>query len=127
MDKRTKFILDENEIPTQWYNILADMPEPMPPVLHPGTGKPIGPADLAPLFPMELIKQEVSQERWIDVPEEVRDVYKLWRPTNLFRAYRLEKALVSERLAAGVIRCTACSAVHRTPSGDYSHRWYGNR
>jgi len=93
MDKQTKFTLGENEIPTQWYNIQADLPEPLPPPLHPGTGQPIGPADLAPLFPMELIKQEVSQERWIDVPEEVREVYRLWRPTNLFRAYRLEKAL----------------------------------
>jgi len=90
---RTKFTLDENEIPTQWYNILADLPEPLPPVLHPGTGKPIGPDDLAPLFPMELIKQEMSPERWIDIPDEVRDVYKLWRPTTLFRAHRLEKAL----------------------------------
>ena len=93
MDKRTKFILDEDEIPARWYNILADLPEPMPPVLHPGTGKPIGPDDLAPLFPMELIKQEVSTERWFDIPEEVRDIYRLWRPTPLFRAHRLEKAL----------------------------------
>jgi len=93
MDKKTKFILDEKEIPSQWYNIQADLPEPMPPVLHPGTGKPVGPEDLAPLFPMELIKQEVSTERWFDIPEEVRDVYKLWRPTTLFRAHRLEKAL----------------------------------
>ncbi len=93
MNKQTKFLLDENDMPTQWYNIQADLPEPLPPVLHPGTGKPIGPADLAPLFPMELIKQEVSTERWIDIPEEVRDVYRMWRPTNLFRARRLEKAL----------------------------------
>jgi len=93
MDKQTKFVLDESEIPTQWYNIQADLPEPLPPVLHPGTGKPIGPQDLAPLFPMELIKQEVSTERWIDIPEEVRDIYRLWRPTTLFRAHRLEKAL----------------------------------
>ena len=93
MDSRTKFTLDENEIPTQWYNIQADFPEPLPPILHPGTGKPIGPEDLAPLFPMELIKQEVSTERWIDIPEEVHDIYRLWRPTTLFRAHRLEKAL----------------------------------
>ena len=93
MDKQTKFVLDESEIPTQWYNIQADFPEPLPPVLHPGTGKPIGPQDLAPLFPMELIKQEVTAERWIDIPEEVRDIYTLWRPTTLFRAHRLEKAL----------------------------------
>jgi tryptophan synthase beta chain len=93
MAERTKFMLDESRIPTQWYNIQADLPKPLPPVLHPGTGKPIGPQDLAPLFPMELIKQEVSTQRWIDIPDEVRDIYRLWRPTNLFRAYRLEKAL----------------------------------
>lgn len=91
--KRTKFILDEKEMPVVWYNILADLPEPLPPVLHPATGKPIGPDDLAPLFPMALIKQEVSTERYIEIPEEVRDVYKLWRPTILHRAYKLEKAL----------------------------------
>jgi tryptophan synthase beta chain len=93
MAERTKFTLDESRIPTQWYNIQADLPKPLPPVLHPGTGKPIGPQDLAPLFAMELIKQEVSTQRWIDIPDEVRDIYRLWRPTNLFRAYRLEKAL----------------------------------
>lgn len=93
MDKRTKFLLDEEEIPESWYNIQADLPEPLPPVLHPATGKPIKPDDLAPLFPMELIKQEVSTERWIEIPEEVREIYKLWRPTPLFRAHRLEKAL----------------------------------
>ena len=93
MSKRTKFTLDESKIPDQWYNILADMPEPLPPPLHPGTGQPVGPDDLAPLFPMELIKQEMSPEQWIDIPEEVRDVYRLWRPTTLFRAHRLEKAL----------------------------------
>src|SRR5207245_7543164 len=83
----------EKDIPTKWYNIQADLKSPLPPVLHPGTGKPIGPQDLAPLFPMELIKQEVSQERWIEIPEEVRDVLRLWRPSPLFRARRLEKAL----------------------------------
>ena len=93
MGKRVKYTLDEKEIPTQWYNILADLPEPLPPPLHPGTGQPVGPEDLAPLFPMELIKQEMSPERWIDVPDEVRDVYRMWRPTTLYRARRLEKAL----------------------------------
>ncbi len=90
---RTKFLLDESQMPRAWYNIQADLPTPVPAVLHPGTGQPIGPADLAPLFPMEIIKQEVSQERYIDIPEEVMDVYKLWRPTPLYRAHRLEKAL----------------------------------
>jgi tryptophan synthase beta chain len=87
------FFLDQKDMPTQWYNVLADMPEPMPPYLHPMTKKPLGPEDLAPLFPMELIKQEVSTERWIDIPEEVQDVYRTYRPTVLHRAYRLEKAL----------------------------------
>ena len=90
---RTKFTLDEKDIPTKWYNIQADLKTPAPPVLHPGTKQPIGPPDLAPLFPMELIKQEVSQHRWIEIPDEIRDVYRLWRPSPLFRARRLEKAL----------------------------------
>jgi tryptophan synthase beta chain len=91
--ERTKFLLNEKDMPTKWYNIQADLPEPLPPYLHPGTKKPLGPADLAPLFPMELIKQEVSQERYIEIPEEVQDIYHLWRPTILHRAYRLEKYL----------------------------------
>src|SRR5216110_1443773 len=90
---RTKFLLDEKDIPSKWYNIQADFKTPAPPVIHPGTKQPIGPQDLAPLFPMELIKQEVSQERWIEIPEEVRDVLRLWRPSPLHRAHRLEKAL----------------------------------
>jgi tryptophan synthase beta chain len=90
---RTKFLLEEKNMPTRWYNIQADLPKPLPPMLHPGTKQPLGPADLAPLFAMELIKQEVSQERYIDIPDEVLEVYKLWRPTILHRAYRLEKAL----------------------------------
>jgi tryptophan synthase beta chain len=90
---RTKFLLDENDIPKAWYNIQADLPKPLPPVMHPGTGKPIGPQDLAVLFPMELIKQEVSQERFIEIPEPVLDVYKMFRPSPLIRARRLEKIL----------------------------------
>jgi tryptophan synthase beta chain len=89
----TKFLLEERDIPAEWYNIQADLPTPAPPVLHPGTKQPIGPQDLAPLFPMELIKQEVSQERWIPIPDAIRDVYRLWRPSPLFRARRLEDAL----------------------------------
>ncbi len=91
--EQVKFILDEKEIPQYWYNIQADLPEPLPPSLHPGTKKPLMPEDLAPLFPMELIKQEVSTERYIEIPDEVRSIYRLWRPTTLFRARRLEKAL----------------------------------
>ena len=93
MRDEKKILLTEKEMPTQWYNIQADLPKPMPPVLHPGTGKPIGPGDLAPLFPMGLIQQEVSQERFIDIPEEVQDIYKIWRPTPLVRARRWEKEL----------------------------------
>jgi tryptophan synthase beta chain len=89
----TKYILPESELPSRWYNIAADLPKAPPPPLHPGTHQPIGPADLAPLFPMELIKQEVSTERYIEIPDEVREVYKLWRPTPFIRARRLEKAL----------------------------------
>ncbi len=91
--ERTKFILSEKEMPTAWYNVLPDLPEPLPPVLHPATGKPVTPDDLKPLFPMALIMQEFAPDRYIEIPEEVQEVYKLWRPTNLFRAYRLEKAL----------------------------------
>ncbi|MEZ4899165.1 MAG: TrpB-like pyridoxal phosphate-dependent enzyme [Saprospiraceae bacterium] len=91
--RETKFLLTEKEIPTHWYNIVADMPnKPLPP-LHPGTREPIGPEALAPLFPMELIKQEVSQEKWVEIPDEVRNVYAKWRPTPLYRAYDLEQAL----------------------------------
>ncbi len=90
---RVKILLDEKDIPTRWYNIQADLKTPLAPPLHPGTGNPIGPQDLAPLFPMELIKQEVSRERWIEIPDEIRDALKLWRPSPLYRARRLEKAL----------------------------------
>jgi tryptophan synthase beta chain len=89
----TKITLDEDELPTQWYNLLADLPEPPPPVLHPGTLQPIGPDDLAPLFPMDLIAQEVSTDRYVDIPGAVLDVYRLWRPSPLYRAHRLERAL----------------------------------
>ena len=88
-----KVLLTEQEMPTRWYNVLPDMPSPMSPPLHPGTLKPLGPPDLAPLFPMALIMQEVSQEHYIDIPEEVQQIYRLWRPTPLIRARRLEKAL----------------------------------
>ncbi|MBM3557197.1 MAG: TrpB-like pyridoxal phosphate-dependent enzyme [Alphaproteobacteria bacterium] len=89
----TKYLLPESKLPKFWYNIMADLPAPPPAVLHPGTGQPIGPADLAPLFPMALIMQEVTQERLVEIPEPVREVYRLWRPSPLYRARRLEKAL----------------------------------
>jgi tryptophan synthase beta chain len=93
MSDSTKYLLAEEQIPKSWYNLVADLPEPPAPVLHPGTGEPIGPDDLAPLFPMALIMQEVSGEREIEIPEPVRDIYRLWRPTPLYRARRLERAL----------------------------------
>lgn len=93
MSDQTKYLLSEKDIPEAWYNIQADLPEPLPPVIHPGTMKPVGPDDLAPIFPMSLIMQEVSQERWVEIPDPVREVYKLWRPTPLIRARRWEKAL----------------------------------
>jgi len=93
VNDETKYLLPESEIPKAWYNVQADLPFELPPVLHPGTKRPVGPADLAPLFPMALIQQEVTRERWVEIPEPVREVYKLWRPTPLYRARRLEKAL----------------------------------
>ncbi|MGA0842703.1 MAG: TrpB-like pyridoxal phosphate-dependent enzyme [Arenicellales bacterium] len=93
MSDQVKFLLSEDDLPRSWYNIISDLPEPPAPVLHPGTGQPIGPDDLAPLFPMASIMQEVSGERAIDIPEPVRDIYRQWRPSPLYRARRLEKAL----------------------------------
>src|SRR5690242_2829405 len=89
----TKILLHERDMPRSWYNVLADAPSPPQPPLHPGTGQPIGPDDLAPLFPMDLILQEVSTDAEISIPEEVIDVLRLWRPTPLYRAHRLERAL----------------------------------
>ena len=93
MTQQTKYLLSEDQMPRFWYNIQADFPVPAPAVLHPGTLQPVGPADLSPLFPMELIQQEVSQEREIEIPEPVREVFQLWRPAPLYRAHKLEKAL----------------------------------
>jgi len=93
MPDTIKYLLDESRIPKFWYNLIADLPSPPPPVLHPGTKQPVGPDDLAPLFPMSLIQQEVTTEREVEIPGPVREVYKQWRPTPLFRARRLEQAL----------------------------------
>ncbi len=92
-DTPHKILLDESEMPTQWYNVIADLPEPPPPPLHPGTHQPAGPDDFAPLFPMALIEQEVTTERYVDIPGGVLDVYRIWRPSPLFRAHRLEALL----------------------------------
>lgn len=93
MAETTKITLEESEMPTAWYNVVPDLPSPPPPPLHPGTHQPIGPDDLAPLFPMALIMQEVSGDRYVDIPGEVLDIYRLWRPSPLYRARRLEKLL----------------------------------
>ena len=93
MDNTVKYLLGEDRLPTHWYNVIADLPSPPPPPLHPGTHEPVGPEALAPLFPMALIEQEVTSQRYVPIPEAVRDVYRLWRPSPLYRARRLEKAL----------------------------------
>jgi tryptophan synthase beta chain len=93
MDRQVKYLLPESELPTAWYNVVPDLPEPPPPPLHPGTGQPVGPDDLAPLFPAALIGQEVTSDQHVEIPGEVLDVYRLWRPTPLFRARRLERDL----------------------------------
>ncbi|MBI2329187.1 MAG: TrpB-like pyridoxal phosphate-dependent enzyme [Chloroflexi bacterium] len=91
--ERAIYFLDQKDMPTRWYNVLPDLPEPLPAVLHPGTGQPVTPDDLAPLFPVGLIMQEFSPENYIEIPDEVQEIYRTWRPTALHRAYRLEKAL----------------------------------
>src|SRR3954453_17169353 len=91
--KQHKFLPDESQMPPHWYNVVPDLPSPPPPPLHPGTHQPVGPDDLAPLFPMDLIEQEVSGEQYVDIPGGVLDVYRIWRPSPLIRARRLEKLL----------------------------------
>src|ERR1700716_3799104 len=88
-----KILLDESDIPERWYNILPDLPAPPAPYLNPRTLQPMGPADPAPIFPQAIIAQEVSAEPWIEIPDQVRDIYRIWRPSPLYRADRLEKAL----------------------------------
>src|SRR5690348_15582873 len=93
MTGQIKYLLEEADMPRSWYNVIADLPSPPPPPLHPGTLQPVGPDDLAPLFPAALIGQEVTPDRYVPIPEDVLDVYRLWRPTPLYRARRLEKDL----------------------------------
>jgi tryptophan synthase beta chain len=100
MSATVKYVLDETKIPTEWYNIVADLPQPPPPALHPGTLQPLGPDDLAPLFPPALIMQEVTAERHVPIPEPVREIYRQWRPAPLVRARRLEAARASAPPAA---------------------------
>ena len=93
LPQQHKYLLDESEMPTRWYNVIPDLPSPPPPPLHPGTLQPVGPDDLAPLFPMDLILQEVTTDSYVDIPPEVQDVYRTWRPSPLYRAHRLEREL----------------------------------
>src|ERR1035438_2806574 len=93
MSQTTGFVLSQADIPKQWYNLLADFPEPLPPPLHPGTREPVSPDMLGQIFPENLIQQEMSPDRWVEIPEPVREVYALWRPTPLLRAVRFERAL----------------------------------
>ncbi len=103
-----RYILPESELPTRWYNLVPDLPSPPPPPLHPGTLQPVGPEDLAPLFPMDLIAQEVTTERYVDIPEEVLEVYRLWRPSPLHRAHRLEQA--ARHTGAHLLQVRGCLA-----------------
>ncbi len=120
MDQR-RYLLSENDIPTRWYNIAPDLPSAPPPPLHPGTRQPVGPDDLAPLFPMEIIRQEVSQEREVPIPDEVRALYSMWRPTPLVRALGLEQALGTRSRIfykyEGVSPGGIAQAEHRGPAG----------
>src|SRR5262245_49104867 len=93
MPDRTKYVLADDQMPTRWSTLILALPAPPPLPWHPGTGRPVGPDDLAPLFPMALIAQEVTTDSYVDIPDEVLDVYRLWRPSPLYRARRLEKAL----------------------------------
>ncbi|MBW8172473.1 TrpB-like pyridoxal phosphate-dependent enzyme [Ornithinimicrobium sp. Arc0846-15] len=122
----SKILLDESEMPTQWYNIVADLPVPPPPALHPMTHEPAGPEDFAPLFPMALIEQEVSTKRYIDIPGGVLDVYKLWRPSPLYRARRLEKLLDTPAKIYYKYEGVSPSGSHKTntsvPQAYYNHQ-----
>ena len=124
-ETRHKILLEESEMPTQWYNVVADLPEPPPPPLHPGTHEPIGPDDLAPLFPMGIIEQEVTAERYVDIPGEVLDIYGLWRPSPLYRATRLEKALDTPARIYYKYEGVSPSGSHKTntsvPQAFYNH------
>jgi tryptophan synthase beta chain len=121
-----KYLLDERELPAAWYNLQADLPRSLPAVLHPGTKQPIGPADLAPLFPDALIQQEVSTDRWIPIPDPVRDVYRQWRPTPLFRARRLERALDTPARIYYKYEGVSPSGSHK-PNTAVPQAWYNQQ
>jgi tryptophan synthase beta chain len=122
----SKILLTEDEMPTQWYNVIPDLPEPPPPALHPGTLQPAGPDDFAPLFPMALIMQEVTQDSYVDIPGGVLDVYRLWRPSPLFRARRLEQLLDTPARIYYKYEGVSPSGSHKTntsvPQAYYNHQ-----
>ncbi len=123
MSETTKYLLAESQIPSVWVNVLPSLPEPPDPPLNPQTRKPIGPEDLAPIFPMELIEQEFSPQREIDIPGEVMDVYRLWRPTPLYRARRLEKALDTPAHIYYKYEGTSPAGSHKGWPGRLPRRW----
>jgi tryptophan synthase beta chain len=123
MTDHVKYLLDESKLPTTWYNIAADLPAPAPPPLHPGTLQPLGPDDLTPLFPMALIEQEVSTEREIEIPGPVRDVYRQWRPTPLFRARRLEQVLQTPARIYYKYEGVSPAGSHK-PNTSVAQAWY---
>src|SRR6266516_4325767 len=120
MSDQVKFVLDESHLPEAWYNLVSALPEQPPPVLHPGTGEPVGPDDLAPLFPMQIILQEVATDQYVPIPEEVRSIYRQWRPTPLYRARRLAHRLAQaeHRGRTGLLQ----QARGRLPSDDRDRR-----
>ncbi len=126
MSDSTKYILSDRDIPTTWVNVLPSLPVPMDPPLHPGTLQPLGPADLAPLFPMSLIEQEFSPQREIDIPGEVLDIYRLWRPTPLYRARRLEKALDTPARIYYKYEGTSPAGSHK-PNTAVAQAWYNKQ
>jgi tryptophan synthase beta chain len=126
MKNRIKFVLNDEDIPEAWYNIAADLPGPPPPVLHPGTGQPIGPEDLAPLFPMALIGQEVSAEQHIEIPGDVRAIYCQWRPSPLYRARRLEQALDTPARIYYKYEGVSPAGSHK-PNSAVAQAWYNKQ
>src|SRR5918997_999637 len=124
--EQTKFVLPDSGLPRRWYNIASDMPTPAQPPLHPGTGQPVGPEDLAPLFPMELIGQEVSQDAEIAIPDEVLQIYSLWRPTPLYRARRLEEAIGTRSRIFYKYEGTSPAGSHK-PNTAVAQAYYGKQ
>ncbi len=121
-----KIVLSEKHIPEEWYNVQADLPYPLEPPMNPGTKKPLGPKDLEPIFPREIIKQELSLDRWIDIPDEVRQIFKIWRPTPLHRALRFEKALKTPARIYYKDESVSPPGSHKTnsaiPQADYNKK-----